>query len=105
MALDVEWFEVHASLILLLGSLQQLGDDLIHYVVDRSTTLQCAHVMSERKGILQCMFGSQRTIMRIHEEYYMQGKRKTKKGALTTNTYITQYGSTVYIGIAMVYPH
>lgn len=50
MALDVERFEVHPSLILLLGSLQQLGDNLVHYVVDMSTTLQCAHVMSEREG-------------------------------------------------------
>ena len=45
----MEWFEVHASFILLLGSLQQLGDNLVHYVVDVSATLQCAHVMSERE--------------------------------------------------------
>ena len=39
-ALDVEGLQVHASLVLLLGSLQQLGHQLVHYVVDVGTSLQ-----------------------------------------------------------------
>lgn len=41
MALDVERFEVHTTLVLLLCHIQQLGDYLIHYVVNMSPTLQC----------------------------------------------------------------
>ena len=39
-ALDVERFEIHAALVLLLGCLQQFGHYLIHYVVHVSTSLE-----------------------------------------------------------------
>lgn len=39
-ALDVERLQIHASLVLLLGSLQQLGHQLVYYVVDMSPSLQ-----------------------------------------------------------------
>ena len=40
LALDVEGFEVHPSPVLLLGSLQELGHQLVHNVGHVSTTLR-----------------------------------------------------------------
>ena len=38
--LDVERLQVHASLVLLLGSLQELRDQLVHYVVHMGASLR-----------------------------------------------------------------
>ena len=49
-SLDVKWLQCHPSLVLLLGSLEQLPHHLVHHVVDVSTPLECGGRRGGRGG-------------------------------------------------------